>query len=444
MRTSTLVVALGMLFLGAAQAATTGRVIVDQSADPDRRREAVRTELALTQAFAFTRDWVGDETRWMVLVVPASVDLVGLRSSQDPEEWVNDYVRKKTAVGLTFMIDTDGDAVEMYVYDSGKLQLGASGTMGHVHAPRIEGNRLKGHYLKFGDLFDSNLVIDLQFDAELWQAPKATALPADGGAPGKDYLALIKAVHAGDKAGILARRPGGGPEPSDEEFKEMLPMLQAMMPKNPKIKGGKSFGDTAILCIEEGDSKEPASAEMKRDGDRWIMVSSSSGSDKGANSPMPPAFAETTPDLCPTIVKDGVVCGDVAFKDEAFAIRHVLAMHTDEARHLILLSPDKPNAEHAAALWDSEVALEPFFGKGSMRSLLLSFDGAQGPLSANPGYYIDAEGGFTEEFGVRGEAVRIGDTMYGIYTVTETNPETGDSKTVKILRFEAPVLDKRE
>lgn len=443
MRTKKLAIALCMLFLGAAQAATTGRVIVDQSADPDRHREAVRTELSLTQAFAFPRDWVGDESRWMVLVVPANVDLTELRASRDPEDWVRDHVNKKTAVGLTFMVDTDGDAVEMYVYDRGKLQLGASGTMGHIHGPRIEGSLLKGHYLKYGDLFDSNLVIDLQFDAELWQAPKATPLPADGGAPGKAYLALIKAVHKGDKAGIMAVRPTGGPAPSDEEFAEMLPMMQAMMPKNPKIKGGKSFGDTAILSIEEGDGKKPASAEMKRDGDRWIMVSSSSGADKAAEAPLPPAFAETTPDLCPTIVKEGVVCGDVAFKDEVFAIRHVLAMHTDEERHLVLLSPDKPNAEHAAALWDSEVALEPFFGKGSMRSMLLSFDGAQGPLSANPGYYIDAEGGFNEEFGLRGEAVRIGDRMYGIYTVTETNPETGDSKTLKILRFEAPVLDKR-
>lgn len=433
----------GMLLLSTAQAATTGRVIVDQIADPDRHREAVRTELALTQAFAFPRDWVSDETRWAVLVVPASVDLSGLRASRDPESWVSSFVRDDKAIGLRFMLDSDGDVVEVYVHDRGKLQVGASGTMGHAHGARLEGNRLRGHYLNFGDLFGSSLVIDLQFDAELWQAPKATPLPADGGAPGAAYLALVKAIQAGDRAGILALQPKDRPQPSDAEFARMLPMMQATMPKKPQINGGKQFGDSAILSIVDGTAKEPASAELRREGDRWVMVRASSGVDRTADAPPPPAFAETTPDLCPAIMKEGVVCGDITWKDEPFAIRHVLAMQSGEEQHMVLLAPGKLDPAHASALWDDEAPVEPLFANAPVRGLLLAFDGAHGVLSADSGYHIDPEDGFTEEFGVRGEAVRIGDRIYGAFAVNKMDPSTGDSTLLQILRFDAPVYDKR-
>lgn len=432
-----------MLLLSTAQAATTGRVIVDQTADPDRQREAVRTELKLTQAFAFPRSWVSEETRWSVLVVPAEVDLAGLRGSRDPESWVSDYVHAEHAIALQFMIDSDGDVVEMNVYDRGKLQLGASGTMGQVQGPRIEANRLRGHYVNFADLFGSTLAFDLQVDAEIWQAPKASPLPLDGGAPGAAYLALIKAVQAGDRAGIAALQPKDRPQLSAEEFAQMLPMMQATLPKKPQILGGKQYGDTAILSVADGASKEPASAELRREGDHWVMVRASSGVDRGADAPLPPSFAETTPDLCPTVIKEGVVCGDVTWKDEAFAIRQVLAIQSEDDQHLVLLAPDKLDPTHAQALWDSEAPIEPLFGKAPVRGLLLSFGGAQGALSADSGYHIDPEDGFTEEFMLRGEAVRIGDRLYGAFAVNQTNPDTGDTKLLQILRFEAPVYDKR-
>lgn len=433
---------IGLMLLSSAHAATTGRVIVDQTADPDRRREAVRSELNLTQAVAYPRGWVDDETRWAVFAAPASVDLSGLRASREPDAWVSRYVQDEAAIGLRFMLDSDGDAVEMHVYDRGKLRLGASGTMGHVHGPRLEGNRLRGHYLKFGDLFDSALVIDLQIDAELWQPPKATALPADGGAAGAAYLALVRAVHAGDRAGILAAQPKGRPQPDDAGFARILPRMQAMMPKQPKITGGKLYGDTAILSIADA-SGQPASAEMAREGERWVMVRSTSGADKAADVAAPPAFADTTPDLCPTILAEGVVCGDVSWKDEPFAIRHVLGIHSGESQHLVLLAPGKLDSAHVSALWDSDAPIEPLFGKAPVRGLLLEFEGAGGPLSAESGYHIDPEDGFNEEFSLRGEAVRIGERIYGALPITRTNPDTGESTTLKILRFEAPVLDRR-
>lgn len=443
MRKPCWIAALGMWMLGGAQAATNGRVIVDQKANPDMRREAVRAELQLTQAIAYPRDWVDEESRWAVLAVPASVDLSGLRTSLDPDAWVSRHVQSEQAVALRFMLDSDGDSVEMYVYDRGRLQLGASGTMGHVAAPRIENNRLRGHYVHFGDLFGSSVVIDLQLDAELWQPPKSIALPADGGAPGTAYLALVDAIKAGDRKAIQAMQPKDRPAPSDSEFAEMLPMMQAMTPKKPRITGGKRYGSTAVIELIDDSTKTPASAELREEDGRWVLVRARNGVADGTQAAKPPAFADITADLCPTLMKEGVVCGDIKWKDQALAIRNVLGVQSDEERHLVLLAPAKLDGAHAAALWDEEAALEPLFGNAPARGLLLAFDGANGVLSATEGYDIDPEAGFTEEYMLRGEAVRIGDRIYGEYTVNVTNPDTGDSKATHTLRFETPVLDKR-
>ncbi|MBK8283598.1 MAG: hypothetical protein IPK97_01285 [Ahniella sp.] len=432
----------GFLFASCAGAATTGRVIVDQTADADRGRAAVRTELKLTQAFAFPRSWVSGETRYQVLVVPEATDLAGLRASRDPDDWASDFVRRKDARALTFMIDADGGAVEMYLYGDGIQSLGASGTMGKVHAPRIEDGRLRGHYLKYDDLFGSTIVIDLQFDAEIWKAPASKPLPADGGDAGKAYLGLIAAVRKGDQKQIMAHSRKDAEPMSDEEFKDMLPMMQAMMPKSPKIQGGSLSGNTAVLSIIDGATNEPASAEMELVDGRWVMVSSSSGSDDATRTP-PPPFAGAEADLCPEIIREGVVCGDVTFNDEAFAIRHVIAAQSDESRHIALLAPGKLDAAHTSALWDTEAPIEPLFVDGPMRGLLLMFDGSTGKLGGDSGYHIDPEKGFTEEFMLRGDAVRIGDRMYGSYTVTKTNQDTGENTQLSVLRFEAPVLDKR-
>jgi hypothetical protein len=443
MKTIGWIAALGLLMASTAQAATTGRVIVDQIAKPSRQLEAVRTELKLTQAVAYPRSWVSDETRWAVFAAPDGVDLAGLRAARDPEAWVSRHVQGEDAIDLRFMIDPDGSAVEMYVHDRGKLQLGASGTMGHVHAPRIEGNRLLGHYLSFTDLFGSSVVIDLAFDAELWQAPKAMPLPADGGAPGAAYLALVKAIHAGDRAAIQAAQPKDRPALDDSDWARLLPRMQAMMPKQPKISGGKLYGDSAILSVSDAGSKEPASAEMAREGERWVLVRSTSGADKSAGLPVPPAFAGTQPDLCPQVLREGVVCGDISWKGEAFAIRHVLAVQSGESQHLVLLAPGPLDPAHAHGLWDEDAPVEPLFGKAPARGLLLDFGGAHGALSAESGYHIDPEEGFTEEFMLRGQAVRIGDRIYGTLPVSETDRSTGESRVLQILRFEAPVLDRR-
>lgn len=434
---------MGLALASAAEAATKGRVWVEQIAKPHMQQEAHQAEFSLTQAYAYPRDWVDDESRWSVLAVPAGVDLSGLRASRDPEAWVSKYLQDPAVTALRFAIDPDGRAIEMYVYDRGKLSLGASGTMGDVYGARLEAGRLHGHYLYLGDLFDSPLVIDLKFEAEIWQAPKAGELPADGGEAGAAYLALVKAVHAGDREAILALQPKDKPKPSAAEFQEVLPLMQATMPKRPRIKGGKAFGETVVLSIVDEADQSAGSAELRREDGRWVMLRASSGADRSAGLPTPPSFTAAPTDPCPQLLDEGVICGDVDWADKAWKIRHLMAAQSGESQHLVLLAPGKLDPAHADALWDSEAPLAPLFTGGEERGLLLIFDGANGTLSGQSGFVIDPEEGFDEDFNLRANAVRIGDRIYGEFKVEETDPETGDSSLRQILRFTAPVHDKR-
>jgi len=88
-------------------------------------------------------------------------------------------------------------------------------------------------------------------------ALKGKPLPAGGGDPGKAYDAyraiLVKGDIAGIKKAVAAER---AKQVDDPDFKKMLPMIQAMEPKNVKITGGAIDGNTATLKAAAKDGKE--------------------------------------------------------------------------------------------------------------------------------------------------------------------------------------------
>ena len=81
-----------------------------------------------------------------------------------------------------------------------------------------------------------------------------TALPADGGEPGKAYTAYCKAITGGDKVAlrklVSAERAKSMDDP---EFAKMFPMIQSMMAKDIKITGGTMTATTATLNAEGKD-----------------------------------------------------------------------------------------------------------------------------------------------------------------------------------------------
>ncbi len=148
----------------------------------------------------------------------------------------------------------------------------------------LEGDRVKGRvfHAEEQEFFDDAYQYDLTFDLALSDpnAPIGDPLPADGGAPGKAYLAWIEAVHSGDlsrlKAIVPAEMADQLDETTDEEVQEELELMQIMTPKKVEIVSGSMDGDTAILkvivTVEGANVNEQGDAEitMTKMGDFWI------------------------------------------------------------------------------------------------------------------------------------------------------------------------------
>ena len=148
--------------------------------------------------------------------------------------------------------------------------------------------RLVGTYRYADDDDPDGPACELDFDIPLLgtiaEAPPMPGqpLPADGGEPGKVYLALNKAMLAGDLDALATLLP---PEQAAEmqksratpEFAQQLLFIQAMTPKNVKLKGGRIDGDKAWLEFDgvEGDALRSGTAEMVRENGRWRVVSES-------------------------------------------------------------------------------------------------------------------------------------------------------------------------
>jgi hypothetical protein len=94
------------------------------------------------------------------------------------------------------------------------------------------------------------LISPVLFAAEI-VTEKPTTLPADGGEPGKAYMAYTKAFASGDipalKKMVAAER---AKQLDDPQMKEMLPMMQALQPKDIKITGGTMTSKEATLNAE--------------------------------------------------------------------------------------------------------------------------------------------------------------------------------------------------
>jgi hypothetical protein len=91
---------------------------------------------------------------------------------------------------------------------------------------------------------------------------KPTALPADGGQPGKAYLEYCKAMKDG-KMDALKKlvTSDRAKQMDDPEFAKMFPMIQSMMAKDIKVTGGTMTSKEANLTAEGKDEMTGAVAK---------------------------------------------------------------------------------------------------------------------------------------------------------------------------------------
>ena len=109
-------------------------------------------------------------------------------------------------------------------------------------------------------------------------ASTGTKLPANGGDPGKAYMAFDKAARSGNVNELkkLASKNRPLPDVTPEEMKEMLAMLKALRPAKVKVNGGFVDGDHATLSTEaedpESKAKMKGTIEMAREDGAWKVL----------------------------------------------------------------------------------------------------------------------------------------------------------------------------
>ena len=424
-----------------ADAGTRGRVLAEQLEDATMDRRAASVRFDLTQGLAYATEFVGDPY-YQVALFPADVDLSGAKSATDIADWVESTIRDRKLRAVVVTIEPDGDAQNMKVHADGQVELGASGTMGTVYGLAREGQRLRGHYVHFGDVFGNPVVIDASFDEPLWQAAKGTPLAAGGGAPGKAYLTLLDAGRKGDRETFVRHSVEGGTE---AEWKEMLPMLQAFLPDEAKVVGGEAFPGRAVLEVRGTRDGEPYAATVvmvERDG--WRMESSSSGSATGRVEP--PAIAGAEPDLVPALAGVGLVAAAFPVLEAPFAPKHGFAVRragNDEydPQILVALSETELDAAHANALWRDDVPFERMFrGKGERRALVLLYNEVDGAIQPSKRFVLTEAGELVDESTLQGGVLRFGDRLVGQYLAQHYDEAASDNVTDGGVRFELPIV----
>jgi hypothetical protein len=148
--------------------------------------------------------------------------------------------------------------------------------------------RLAGTYHYADDDDPDGPACEITFDIQLLgtvaEAPPEPGqpLPQNGGEPGKVYLALNKAMLAGDLDALATLLPPADAADMQKmratpEFADQLKMMQALTPHDVKLKGGRIDGDKAWVEFDatEGGTLRSGTAEMARVDGKWRLIKES-------------------------------------------------------------------------------------------------------------------------------------------------------------------------
>jgi hypothetical protein len=129
----------------------------------------------------------------------------------------------------------------------------------------------------FDDAYDFRLPYDLAVTA----IAKPTPVPADGGDPGKAYVALVKAIQSSDwnVAHLhLSKEQMPDPKPKADDLKNYFEGLALNYPKTAKVTGGLMKGNFANIEIHGTDhdgKKIKGFVAMKKLSGQWTVLDQS-------------------------------------------------------------------------------------------------------------------------------------------------------------------------
>lgn len=191
----------------------------------------------------------------------------------------------KDLVGVEITFNHDKQITSGQLYDPvGFKKFGGSISAAGMHKfdEKQFGSTIAGKlYMdKQDEFFGSTYQYSAEFSAVLGggapakgapAAPAGQALPAGGGDAGAAYMKYLAAMRKGDLKAIrslVAKKRTADMDRPD--FKEMLGMIQEMMPKDVKVTGGSVSGSTATLTAsgknEDGSAAKGTITLLKEDG----------------------------------------------------------------------------------------------------------------------------------------------------------------------------------
>jgi hypothetical protein len=195
-----------------------------------------------------------------------------------------DLAGKGNFSGVAVEFDKSGQIVSGNFYSPTFTKMNGSFSASGMHKfdGKVTANSVEGKLWtdKPGDFFDNTYNYNAKFSVPIGAAskpappaaPKGKPLPADGGEPAKAYRAYLKTIQGGNvaqiRSAVTAER---SKQVSDKDMKEMIPLLQAMAPKNLKITGGAIDGEHATLIATSKDGSETMNGTitMLREGGAW-------------------------------------------------------------------------------------------------------------------------------------------------------------------------------
>ena len=236
----------------------------------------------ISNAMAYQRE--GKDPKKPVTVVVLAdfkIDQAAAMDAIDPANALMTQVAKNQAGNFVMVTLASPDRCGVWAFlDTGK-QIDLGGDSFPAKTTTASPARIAGECFTskpgktlFDDVYDFHLMYDLPITA----FPKASAVPAGGGEPGRVLVALIKAIGASDWDAArphLRQEEVPAAAPKSGEMKRFFEVLALNYPKSAVVTGGLMKGDNAVLEIEGTDhdgKKIKGEFVMKKAAGDWRVV----------------------------------------------------------------------------------------------------------------------------------------------------------------------------
>ena len=237
--------------------------------------------VALERATFTVADAVAYKTDSGIEVALLSAKFDRLAAAKDKKIDSFDVMRMMNVTAATLRIGADGsfNCIDFKSESGGGSSCNSDFTEALKLSARTA-DRVAGTFKLNADGEKADVTFDLKVESVAARA--GTALPADGGEPGRAVTAHFAAIEKGDFKALMATAPPEQRKMMQEaeksgEAKEMFGMLRAMSPRKVKVTGGTVDGDSAQVDydgVEDGKAVK-GTADVVRIGGQWYLTGTS-------------------------------------------------------------------------------------------------------------------------------------------------------------------------